>query len=743
MNSKTSQNTNLDFAITGMTCASCVRRVEKAIHKVASVKDATVNLTTEQARVTLQAGQNQQTAITEIEAIVHKAGYEAQFLDPSKKSPSTTENQDHKEQFHLIMAALLSAPLLLSMIAGMIHHSWMLPGWVQFLLATSVQFWLGKNFYVAGYRALISGSGNMDLLVALGSTAAWGLSTCLLIGEFIGKYQGETTLYYESSSLIITFILFGHWLEKRARHKAASSIHALHSLRPDIAHRLINGETETVPLEQIKIGNELVIFPGERIPCDGFVIDGESAVDESMLTGESIPVEKKKDDPVTGGSLNENGRLVIRATKIGNETRLAAIVRLVESAQASKAPIQKLVDKISAVFVPIVILCAIITFICWWVNNTSLTIALLNAASVLVIACPCALGLATPTALATGCGAAARAGILIRDAEALENATHIQRVAFDKTGTLTEGHLSVATLTANNNYTEQYLLSLAASLSLSSEHPIAKALVKRAKQDNIPLTNPENFRVVKENGRGISGNINGDFYLFGNQILMNHLGINTHEINADLQEMTFSWLVQQKENMFHLVGGIAFSDTIRKGAKEAVQRLQQQHMDVILLTGDNQKVAQSIGKQLDIHDIRAELSPEDKHQLIVELGSKGKEGKAIAMVGDGINDTPAMASADLAIAVGEGTDAATEVAGVVLMRAHPGLVVDTFDIARKTRKRIQEGLFWAFIYNIIGIPLAALGYLSPAIAGGAMALSSVCVVTNALRLLNWKPKTQF
>lgn len=738
MSDESSDTQLVDFSISGMTCASCVRRVEKVIKRVDGVDDVSVNLTLEQARVGLHNPELQQQKITEIEQAVKNAGYEAKWLNPEQKTEDHSEVDQNKSFRHWVIAAAFSLPLVISMIVDMIHHGWMLPGWVQFVLATPVQFWLGKQFYVAGFRAVKAGAGNMDLLVALGSSAAWILSTVLLIHYYLTPtVQMEPHLYYESSSLIITFILFGHWLEKRARHKAASSIRALQALRPDTVCKLVDGQEMVVPSEAMQVGDVVVVRPGERIPCDGIVTEGESAVDESMLTGEAVPVEKTKGDGVTGGSLNANGRLLIQVEKTGKETRLASIVQLVENAQASKAPIQKLVDRISAVFVPIVIVVALVTFFGWWANGYLIE-GLLHGASVLVIACPCALGLATPTALATGCGAAARAGILIRDAEALEQAAHVQVVGFDKTGTLTEGKLSVVSIAAAKGFNAQQILQWTASLSLSSEHPLAKALLNKAQDEKVELTTPDAFRVIKDQGRGVSGQLEGVTYFFGNQKMLENFGLHSDQLPIDAQGATLSWLVRYQNEQYELLGGIAFEDHLREGAKKAIATLQENQVEAVILTGDNAQAAQKVAQAVGIKQFYANLSPEDKQTHIAKLENKNGQKRSVAMVGDGINDAPALAAADLGIAIGEGTDVAAEVAGVVLMRNHPGLVAATIDIAQKTRQRIKEGLFWAFFYNIIGIPLAVFGLLSPAVAGGAMALSSVCVVMNALRLLRWK-----
>ncbi|CAK7192073.1 Copper-exporting P-type ATPase [Commensalibacter sp. Nvir] len=730
---------SVNFSIAQMTCTSCVGRVERAIKSVDGVEDASVNLTLEQARVLLNPSKDSKTVIEAIERKVKDAGYEAQWINPNLTKNDTAFSDDKKELKKWVSAAILSAPLLIAMIVSILYPSWMLPGWLQFLLATPVQFWLGKQFYSAGYRSVLAGTGNMDLLVSLGSSAAWGLSTVLLLVWFIrGSNGSEPHLYYESSSLIITFVLFGHWLEKKARTKAASSIRALQALRPENVCRLREGKEEIIPNEFLFIGDLVVVRPGERIPCDGVVVAGESDVDESMLTGESLPVEKNVNDTVITGALNTTGRLVIKVSKIGSETRLAAIVRLVENAQATKVPIQKLVDRISSIFVPIVILAALLTFFVWWFFYGDLIAGLLHGASVLVIACPCALGLATPTALATGCAAAARAGILIRDAEALEKARRIKTIALDKTGTLTKGKLYVQSVIPFGNYNQKEIVFWSASLSKASEHPLAKAITVEATKTEHHLIEPKSFKVIKDQGRGIVGDLNGDQFWFGNEKMIEALGLHVPDLPSEVKGTSLSWLVRSKNNIHEIVGLVAFKDQIREGAMRLMDELKKRKIRPIILTGDNYHAAQEIGKALEVSDVYSNLSPEEKQKIIVTLSANRDKNGAVAMVGDGINDAPALAAADLGIAMGEGTDVAAEVAGIVLMRSQPMLVYATIDIAQKIHQRIKEGLFWAFIYNIIGIPLAMLGMLNPAIAGGAMALSSVCVVTNALRLLRWK-----
>lgn len=753
-NSQLHQEKILDFSIEGMTCASCVRRVEKAIRQIEGVDNVSVNLTTEQARIFLSpevTGINQ--LVKNIETRIIQKGYKAYPLIHHTKEEidalETIKQQKAKQEYQrLIVAVVLALPLLLSMILVHIDHALMLPGWLQFLLATPIQFWLGARFYVAGYKAIRSGAGNMDVLVALGSSAAWGLSTVLLVQSWIDPGQKNVPLYFESSALIITFILFGQWLEHSARRKAALSVKALQSLQPDTVHHLQGKEWIDKPLENVQPTDMLVVLPGETIPADGKVMKGASHVDEAMLTGESKTITKHEGDGVTAGTINLDGSLVIEVIRAGNETRLAGIVRMIEAAQASKAPIQKLVDKVSAIFVPIVIVISVATFFIWWMHGAFIGTALMNAASVMVIACPCALGLATPTALAAGSAAAARAGILVRDAEAFEIASNIKCVAFDKTGTLTEGQPGVSHVIVSRQalLSEQEMIHIIGGLSTRSEHPLAKAVVQMAHQKMAMVGEVFDFSVLSQQGRGVKGRIDGHCYIFGNAQLMVAHGIMQNALEqmpltSQEKAATLSYLAREEDKgRYVLLGVVVFEDQVRAEAAASIRALHDMGIETFILTGDGRSIAEKVGNEVGIKRIYAELSPEEKLQILESFHAVSEEQspKKIAMIGDGLNDAPALVKADLGIAMGSGTDAAREAANVTLMRPDLALVPDTFDISLQTTHRIREGLFWAFAYNVIGIPLAALGYLNPSIAGGAMALSSVCVVANALRLLRWK-----
>jgi Cu+-exporting ATPase len=711
----------LDFTVAGMTCAGCVSRVERALLAEPGVTEASVNLATERARVfgnALDAG-----ALT---AAVRRAGYEAAPVVQGAP-PADAPPESRRALWHVLIGAALAAPLLLGMAAHLAGLPGMLPGWVQLLLAAPVQFWLGARFYAGAWKALRAGAGNMDLLVALGTSAAFGLSVwSLLLGD-------GSALYFESSALIIVFVLLGKWLEGRARGATASALRALMRLHPTTARIRRAGVELDVPIASVRLGDIVVVRPGERIPVDGRVTEGSAAVDASALTGESLPVDVGPGAEVRAGTIDADGVLAIETTGTGAETMLARVVRMVEGAQASKAPIQHLVDRVSAVFVPVIVGLAVLTFLGWLLAGAAVATALLNAAAVLVIACPCALGLATPTAIMVGTGAAARAGILIRDAGVLERAPAIRLVAFDKTGTLTEGRPAVVAVMP----VEGDVLRLAAALQQGSEHPLARAVMARAKADGIAPPRVERFRALP--GRGVTAVLEGRSLLLGNRALLAASSVATAALDAEAtaleaQGRTVSWLAEAAPP--RLLGLIGFGDAPRAGAVAAVRRLHGMHLRTALLTGDSAGAAASVVAALGIETVEAGLLPADKAAAIGRL--RGEAG-AVAMVGDGINDAPALAAADIGIAMAGGTDVAMETAGIALMRPEPGLVADALDIARRTTRKIRQGLFWAFAYNAIGVPLAALGLLSPAVAGAAMALSSVSVLANALLLRRWRP----
>ena len=720
--------------IEGMTCASCVARVEKALKKVPGVIAAEVNLATEKAEVTLEGpGTDAATLI----AAVEKAGYTARAAVASGADSVEPAEQPTNSWWPIAVSALLSLPLAIPMFGTLFGADWMLPGWVQLALATPVQFWLGARFYRSGWGAVKAGAGNMDLLVALGTSAGYGLSIYLLL---VHAGHGMPHLYFEASAVVITLVLLGKWLETRAKRQTTAAIRALNALRPESARVRRDGRDQELPITQVRSGDLVVVFPGERVPVDGLVVEGASQIDESLITGESLPVAKHEGDKVTGGSVNAEGLLVVRTTAIGAETTLARIVRLVESAQAKKAPIQRLVDRVSEVFVPVVIGIAFATLLGWGLGTGNWENAILNAVAVLVIACPCALGLATPTAIMAGTGVAARHGILIKDAQALEIAHKVKIVAFDKTGTLTEGKPQlVAAQAVDGN--RAALLVASASIQAGSEHPLARAVLDAARAEGAGLLPAAKVRALA--GRGMAAMVGDRDLRLGSTRLMEELGVDLAVLAAPARELqaqgrTVSWLADVGTRPV-LLGLLAFGDTVKASAKAAVAQLQQQGVRTVLMTGDNLGSATLVGQQLGIDEVRANVLPEDKARIVGELKAGGA---TVAMVGDGINDAPALAAADVGIAMSTGTDVAMHAAGVTLMRGDPGLVADAIDISRRTYAKIRQNLFWAVVYNVVGVPLAAFGLLNPMIAGAAMALSSVSVVTNALTLRRWKGNTQ-
>ncbi|MFW2457677.1 copper-translocating P-type ATPase, partial [Methyloversatilis discipulorum] len=685
-----------------------------------------VNLATETADI-VSAADN----LGALQAAVERAGYRATL---PAAAPEVAPRGALPEWWPVALAVALSLPLALPMVGMLWGAHWMLPGGLQFLLATPVQFWLGARFYVAGWKALRAGSGNMDLLVALGTSAAWGLSVWLWLTAAPGAMPH---LYFEASAVVITLVLLGKWLETRAKRQTTDAIRALNALRPDTARVRRDGVEVELPLAQVVLGDEVVIRPGERVPVDGDIVDGASQVDESLITGESLPVAKQAGDRVTGGAVNGEGRLVVRTRAIGAETVLARIVRLVESAQAKKAPIQRLVDQVSAVFVPVVIALAVLTFGGWMIAGAGVETALLNAVAVMVIACPCALGLATPTAIMVGTGAAARHGILIKDAEALEIAHRVSVVAFDKTGTLTEGRPELVAFEPAVGAPGE-LLALAAALQAGSEHPLARAVTAAAEREGVVVPAASELSAVA--GRGVSAAVAGRLLRLGSSRYMEELGVDLSALAARAAQLqgegrTVSWLADLTEAP-RLVGLLAFGDTLKASAARAVSRLQAGGVRTVLVSGDNRGAAAAVAAQLGMTDVRAEVLPEHKAEVVAEL----KQGGAVvAMVGDGINDAPALAAADVGIAMSTGTDVAMHAAGITLMQGDPARVADALDISRRTWAKIRQNLFWAFAYNVVGIPLAAAGMLNPVIAGAAMAFSSFSVVSNALLLRRWKP----
>ena len=799
MENPSSPAATLDLSIGGMTCASCVGRVERALRKVPGVQDATVNLATESAHVIYAPGGD---AEARLRRAVRDAGYEPRTPEQAEADANASPWTGFGP---VALGLALSLPLVLPMLGDLFGAHWMLPAWAQFALATPVQFILGARFYRAGWHALRALSGNMDLLVALGTSAGWGLSMWLWLTAAPGAMPH---LYFEASAVVVTLVLLGKWLEARAKQQTTAAIRALHALRPEQAHRLGaaedgRGEAD-VPVAELLAGDLIVVRPGERFPADGEITEGATQADESMLTGEPLPMAKAVGARVTGGSVNGEGRVVVRVTAVGTESVLARIIRLVEDAQAAKAPIQRLVDQVASVFVPVVVGIALVTLAGWLVRGASLELALIHAVAVLVIACPCALGLATPAAIMAGTGVAARQGILIKDAQVLEQAHRVRVVAFDKTGTLTVGRPQLKAFVVAPGQDETRLLMAVASLQSGSEHPLARAVVQAAEARSLAVPAPDAVRAVP--GRGTEGEVAAVSWLVGSLRWMRELGVSTAALDAEATRLqdegaTVSALVERATDGLALRALLAFGDEPKPGAREALAALRARGLRVVMISGDNRGAAEAMARRLGLDpeagEVLADVLPADKADAIralqraLEDGERGGvaepsraapsgegplggqrstrsgerggvaesrraapsgegplggqrstrsgERGGVAFVGDGINDAPALAAADVGMAMGNGTDVAMQAAGVTLMRGDPALVVAAIDVSHRTVVKIRQNLFWAFAYNVAGIPLAALGFLSPVVAGAAMALSSVSVMTNALLLRRSSP----
>ncbi len=706
---------SIDLAIEGMTCAACVTRVEKVLSRVPGVAAAEVNLATNRARVAVGPG----VTFEALAAAVTRAGYGA--------APVSAPVRPEGPPWALLVSAVLTVPLVLPMLFG---HGWMLPGWVQLLITLPVQVGIGARFYVSGWKSLRAGSASMDVLVALGTSAAFLLSAV----EVGAAWPGEAhALYFEASAAVITLVLLGRVLEHRARRQTASAIAALAALRPETARVLRDGVESEIAVAAVRRGDVVVVRPGERIAVDGVVLEGTGGVDESLITGESLPVGKAPGDTVTGGAVNGEALLRIGATTLGAESVLARIIRLVEDAQTGKAPIQRLADRVSAVFVPVVLVIAAVTCGGWLLAGAGWPEAVINAVSVLVIACPCALGLATPTAIMVGTGLAARHGILIKDAAALERAHAVGLVLFDKTGTLTAGQPELVGVIPATGQKRDAALRLAAGLQAGSEHPLARAVLRAAGAE-VPAAS----EVRALPGRGIAGTVEGVALLLGSERLLAESGGGPGPLKAAAAAFaargcSVSWLMTEQGMPLAL---LAFADTVKPQAKAAVARLAGLGVASALLSGDNAAAARHIAAQVGITDVRAGMLPEDKAAEVVR---RRAAGAVVAMVGDGVNDAPALAAADIGIAMGTGTDIAMHTAGITLMRGDPLLVADAIDLSRRTWAKLRQGLFWAMAYNVLGIPVAAMGWLDPTLAGAAMAASSVSVVLNALSLRRWRP----
>lgn len=717
------------LSIGGMTCAGCAGRVEKALTAVDGVIGVYVNLATDHASVTLQDRDLPEIVLVRA---VENAGFTAKKINDHLSDPDDHAHSDQQRlSWRFLITAALSLPFVVEMGFMFTSGQMLVTPVAQWALATPVLIIAGLQFLRPAIGALLAGSGNMDLLVLLGTSAAYGLSAFNIM-----MWPSENPpIYFEAATLVTTFILLGKVLEARAKRATTDSIRALMRLKPETAHLLVSGVESTVPADALAPGDRIAVRPGEVIPMDGVVVQGESAVDEAMISGENLPVPKSIDAPVTGGSLNGAGYLHIRVTAIGADTVLARMVTMVHAALASKAPVQQLVDRIAAVFVPVVVGLAVLTIIGWTVYGADWQDALINAVSVLVVACPCALGLATPTAVMVGTGAAARNGILIKNVEALENTAQIQTVIFDKTGTITEGRPGVEGLGGFEKNPDVFL-RLIASAQAGSEHPIATAIIAEAKSQGLELIPPQTAQSLV--GRGFRASINGRGLIIGNRALMAETGIDISATEQDTQAheargATVVWAGDTSSKTF--LGWIAVADPPRPTSSDAVAQLHDNAVATLMLTGDNHRTADAVAARIGIYDIAAEVPPEGKTDRVIALQ---QEGRTVAMVGDGINDAPALATADVGISMGSGTDVAMASADIVLMRPDLRLVPDAIDISKLTVRKIRQNLFLAFAYNVAALPLAMLGVLTPVIAGAAMAISSVSVVTNALTLKRWR-----
>lgn len=726
----------LDLQIEGMTCAACSTRIEKGLSRMQGVQTAAVNLATETAKVTF-IGLKQEDILNKIFQLGYTGRLKKEEGESEQESPTQRNMRRLRNTF--LVSALLSIPLLWSMVGHFSFTSWIwvpewfMHPWVQMVLAAPVQFIIGARFYVGAFKALRSGSANMDVLVALGTTSAYVYSVYLAWQWQIGELH-HPEMYFETSAVLITLILLGKWLEASAKGRSSQAIRALMGLRSKTATVVRDGEQVEVPVEDVASGDLVLVRPGEKVPVDGIVVSGTSTVDESMLTGESVPVEKQAGDNVYGATVNAQGAFTMRATQVGSETALSQIIKIVEEAQGSKAPIQRIADKISGIFVPIVVGIAVLVFLIWYfaVEPGNFGVALSRTIAVLVIACPCALGLATPTSIMAGTGRAAEYGVLFRGGEHLEGAYRVQTVVLDKTGTVTEGapSLTDVVLHDGNEDEKTELLILLASAEKQSEHPLAQAIVKGLAEQGISTVEPDSFRA--EPGYGIAAEVNGHQIIVGTRRWMEKNGVASSDAEEAMQDMEQAG----KTAMLFAVDGswkgiVAVADQVKASSKKAIERLHQMGIRVVMMTGDNTRTAKAIASQVRIDDVFAEVLPEQKAQHVRELQQRGS---VVAMVGDGINDAPALAAADIGFAIGTGTDVAMETAGVTLMRGDLNGIADAMEMSRRTMRNIKQNLFWALVYNTIGIPIAAIGLLAPWLAGAAMAFSSVSVVLNALRL---------
>ncbi len=725
----------VELELTGMTCAACAARIEKGLNKLPGVAKATVNFALETAHVEYAPAD---VSVKDMIQKVEKLGYKAAVKQEQGEAGDRRKKEVAAQKRKLILSAALSFPLLWAMVGHFSFTSFIwapdifMNPWFQFALATPVQFWIGRQFYTGAYKALRNGSANMDVLVALGTSAAYFYSLYVTFEWTNGGGHHQAELYYETSAVLITLILLGKLFETLAKGRTSEAIKTLMGLQAKTAAVVRNGEEIVVPVEDVLVGDIVIVKPGEKIPVDGIVLEGNSSVDESMLTGESIPVGKQSGDNVIGATLNKNGMLKVQATKVGKETALAQIIKVVEEAQGSKAPIQRVADVISGIFVPIVVGIAVVTFLVWYfiVEPGNFAGALEKAIAVLVIACPCALGLATPTSIMAGSGRAAELGVLFKGGEHLEATHRIDAVVLDKTGTVTKGKPELTDVVVAQGQDEAEFLRLVGTAERNSEHPLAEAIVSGIRARNVELSEAASFEAIP--GYGIRAVVEGSELLIGTRKLMAKHGVSIEAVAEAMERIEEAGKTAMLVAMNgRYTGLVAVADTIKETSKEAVARLKSLGLEVIMMTGDNRRTAQAIAAEAGIDRVLAEVLPEGKAEEVKKLQASGKK---VAMVGDGINDAPALATADIGMAIGTGTDVAMEAADVTLMRGDLNSIPDAIAMSKKTMVNIRQNLFWALAYNVIGIPIAAAGFLAPWLAGAAMALSSVSVVINALRL---------
>ena len=733
---KAASESKIDLKLKGMTCAACAARIEKKLNKLEGVQKAAINFATEKATVEYDSSR---VKVSDMVKAVEALGYNAQRAEEA--SPDREKEQREKEirrlRTELIISAVLSSPLIMAMLLTLVQIdlAFLHNEYFQLIIATPIQFIIGFRFYKHAFYALRAKSANMDVLIAMGTSAAYFFSIYNAFFQPMKEGVLMKDLYFEAAAVIITLILLGKYLEAVAKGKTSEAIKKLMGLQAKTARVIRNGAEEDIPIEDVEVGDVVVVRPGEKVPVDGKMIEGNSSLDESMLTGESLPVEKKAGDYVIGATINKFGTFKFEATKIGKDTALSQIIKMVEDAQGSKAPIQKIADQVSGIFVPVVIGIAVLTFLIWYLAIGNFTMGIVSAVAILVIACPCALGLATPTAIMVGTGKGAENGILFKGGEHLEIAYKVNAVVLDKTGTITKGKPDVTDVTTLGQLSSSEVLRLAAIAEKNSEHPLGAAIYEKGKKDFGNLPDPDEFEAIP--GRGIMAAVDGKVLYIGTRKLMLEKGVNIGDLEASISRLEDDGktaMLLAVNNVMEAI--IAVADTLKESSGEAIEELQKMGIEVYMITGDNIRTARAIAKQAGITNVLAEVLPENKAEEVEKLK---KQGKIVAMVGDGINDAPALATADIGMAIGTGTDVAIEAADITLMRGDLRTIPAAIRLSRKTMRKIKQNLFWAFIYNIIGIPIAALGLLNPIIAGGAMAFSSVSVVTNSLSLKRFNP----